>query len=72
MFNEVSRMFQSSFKGVLRGFKGRFKVVSWNFQGCFKSIAEVFLGSFKVFRGCSKAVLLFTVCFDFQGGLKKF
>ena len=54
----VSRVFQGSFKGVLRKFQGCFKEVSRvlqgsfkgvlrRFQGCSKEISRVFQGSFK-------------------------
>ena len=40
---DVSRMFQGSFKGVLRSFKD----VSRKFQGCFMEVLRVFTENFK-------------------------
>ena len=41
-FKEVSRVFQGSFKGVLRKFQGCFKEVSRVFQGSFKGVSRLF------------------------------
>ena len=55
---EVSRVFQGCFKGVLRMFQGSFtevskvfqrsfKRISSNIKGCFKGVSRKFKGSFK-------------------------
>ena len=51
-FNEVSRVFQESFKEMevsrmFHDFEGCSKSVSKVFQGCSKSVSKVFQGSFK-------------------------
>ena len=68
---EVSRVFQGSFKGVSRKFQGcfteasrvfhgSFKCVSRKFQGSFTEVSRVLQGSFKgvsrKFQGCFKEV----------------
>ena len=44
---EVSRMFQSSFKGVYKKFKGSLKGVSRKLQECFKEVSGKFQMCFK-------------------------
>ena len=46
-FNEVSRVFQGSFKGVLRMFQGYLKEVSRMFQESFEGVSRKFKGCFK-------------------------
>ena len=52
---DVSRVFQGCFKGVLRMFQGYFtevsRDVSRKFQGCFKKVSREFHGSFKGVSG---------------------
>ena len=46
-FNEVSKTFQQSLKGVSQKFPGCFKKVSSMFQESFKGFSRMFQGTFK-------------------------
>ena len=55
-FKGVLRKFQGCFKEISRVFHGSFKVVSRKFQGCLKEVSRGFHGRFKgvvrAFQGC--------------------